>query len=139
MTRVVLDTNIVVSALISPFGNEAGVLHAIESGQITPCFSSKMLDEYSSVLARRKFAFTEYEIAGLMDLLKSQGLLIDPATVSRLSQDPKDDEFIACAAAAHADYLVTGNKRHFPQHACGSTKVVSSRELIEFLSKLRSP
>jgi putative PIN family toxin of toxin-antitoxin system len=134
-----VDTNIVVSALISPFGNEANVLHAIESGLITPCFSNKMLDEYGGVLGRRKFALSEYEIGGLTGLLKSKGLPIDPTTVARLSPDPQDDEFIACAAAARADYPVTGNKRHFPQHACGATKVVSSRELMEFLSKLRSP
>jgi putative PIN family toxin of toxin-antitoxin system len=137
MIRVVLDTNILVSALISPFGNEAQVVHAIQSHWATPCFSAKMLVEYAEVLARPKFSFTPEEVGGLIDLLRRAGELIEPQHLAG-SPDPKDDEFIACAISCGARFLVTGNKRHFPAAICGAVQVVSSREALQVLSKLQS-
>ncbi len=137
MIRVVLDTNVVVSALISPFGNEALVVAAIQNGRVTPCVSGEMLTEYAEVLARPKFSFGRNEIKGLIGLLQSKGLFFEPKPVSGASPDPSDDIFIACALAADAAFLVTGNKRHFPSDSCGETKVVSSRELLESLNTPR--
>jgi len=139
MIRAVFDTNVLVSALISPFGNEAQVLTDLQNGRISPCFSKDMLQEYSEVLARPKFRFAPHEIAGLIGLLQSKGFRVQPPSAPGLSPDPADDSFIACALAADADFLVTGNKRHFPAQSCGRTKVVSARELIEFLNTPRSP
>jgi putative PIN family toxin of toxin-antitoxin system len=135
MKRTVLDTNVIVSALISPFGNEAQVLQAVERGYIVPRFSGSILAEYAEVLARPKFSFAPDEIASLLGLLQSKGLLFEPVPVPGVSSDPADDDFIACALAAHAEFLVTGNKRHFSAASCGLTKVFSARELIEFLNQ----
>jgi uncharacterized protein len=137
--RVVLDTNIVISALISPFGNEAFVLHAVQIGRVVPCMTRDIADEYSNVLARAKFGFSPGQIDGVMELMRSHGLIVEPARRMKASPDPKDDQFIACAIAADAHFLVTGNRRHFPSQSCGNTRVVSSKELIEFLSKPQSP
>lgn len=138
MIRVVLDTNVVVSALISPFGNEALVVHAIQTGRIVPCYSRAIAEEYSGVLKRPKFDFAPEVIEGLMNLLSSTGELVNPRRRRRLSPDPNDDDFIACAMAAKADFLITGNKRHFPAHSYGSARVVTARELIECLSTPQS-
>jgi putative PIN family toxin of toxin-antitoxin system len=135
MMRVVLDTNVLVSALISPFGNEAQALVAIHKGRITPCLSPNILAEYAEVLARPKFGFAQDEIDGLIGLLKSKGLLFEPAPAAGASPDPGDDDFIACALEARAEFIVTGNKRHFPAEACGRAKVVSARELVELLKQ----
>jgi len=131
MIRVVLDTNVLVSALISPFGNESMVLHAVQQGRIVPCLSRAILKEYTEVLARPKFSFAPDEIGGLVALLRAQGSIFAPGFAAGASPDPSDDEFIACALAASAAFLVTGNKRHFPAKSCGQTKVVSARELLE--------
>ena len=131
MIRVVLDTNVLVSALISPFGNESLVLQAVQKGRIEPFFSERIVEEYTEVLARPKFNFAHDEIKGLIELLRAQGSLFEPASVAGASPDPGDDDFIACALAANAAFLVTGNKRHFPAESCGQTKVVSARELLE--------
>ena len=95
-----------------------------------PCFSPAMLEEYSEVLARPKFAFPPDEITALMDLFQRQGDIVRPAPLSGISPDPKDDKFMACALAARADFVVTGNKRDFPEDQLGATRVVSAGELL---------
>jgi len=137
MKRVVLDTNVLVSALISPFGNEAQVLDAVQRGRITPCLSRSILEEYAGVLARPKFGFAGKEVDGLIGLLKSTGLEFEPAPAAGSSPDPGDEDFIACALEAGAEFIVTGNKRHFPAESCGPARVVSARELMELLNRLQ--
>jgi putative PIN family toxin of toxin-antitoxin system len=134
MIRAIIDTNVLVSALISPSGNEALLLLAVKQGLVRPCFSPAMLEEYSEVLARPKFAFSADEIMALIDLLQHQGDLLRPAPVSGISPDPKDDKFLACALAARADFVVTGNKKDFPNDELGATQVVSAGELLNLIT-----
>ena len=135
MIRVVLDTNVLVSALISPFGNEAQALDVVQKDRIIPCISPRILTEYAAVLARPKFGFGRDEIDGLIELLKTKGLLFEPTPAPGVSPDSGDDDFIACALEAHAEFIVTGNKRHFPTEACGRARVVSAREMMELLKQ----
>lgn len=132
MIRTVLDTNVLVSAMLSPFGNEAQVLDAVRNGSIVPCLSRAILAEYGAVLSRPKFGFPQDEILGLIGLLQAKGLLFEPKPATGASPDPGDDDFIACALAADAEFIVTGNKRDFPADSCRPARVVSARELIEF-------
>jgi putative PIN family toxin of toxin-antitoxin system len=134
MIRAVIDTNVLVSALISPSGNEALLLLAVKQGLVRPCFSRAVLKEYSEVLARPKFAFSQDEITALIDLLQLQGELVRPARLSGISPDPKDDEFMACALTARADFIVTGNKKDFPRNQLGVTQVVSAGELLNLIT-----
>lgn len=134
MIRAVSDTNVLVSALISPSGNEALLLLAVKQGLVRPCFSPAVLKEYSEVLARPKFAFSPDEITALIALLQRQGDLLHPALLSGISPDPKDDKFLACALTAQADFLVTGNKKDFPKDQLGATQVVSAGELLNLIT-----
>jgi putative PIN family toxin of toxin-antitoxin system len=134
MIRAVIDTNVLVSALISPSGNEALLLLAVKQGLVRPCFSHAVLKEYSEVLARPRFAFSPAEITALIDLLRRQGDLLHPAPLSGISPDPKDDEFIACALTTQADFVVTGNKKDFPKNQLGATQVVSAGELLNLIT-----
>ncbi|MGB8834197.1 MAG: putative toxin-antitoxin system toxin component, PIN family [Candidatus Sulfotelmatobacter sp.] len=134
MILAVIDTNVLVSALISPSGNEALLLLAIKQRLLRPCFSRDVLSEYSQVLARPKFSFPRDQIEALIQLLRGNGDLVSPRTVSGVSPDPKDDKFIACAIAAHADFIVTGNKKDFPGNRLGSTQAVSARELLNLIT-----
>jgi putative PIN family toxin of toxin-antitoxin system len=135
MTRAVLDTNVLVSALLTPFGNEAQVLDAVRKGRIAPCLSKEILAEYADVLARPKFGFGLDEILGLTDMLRESGLMFMPTPVPGASPDAGDDDFIACALFAKAEFIITGNKRHFPAAACGETRVVSAREFLEIAER----
>ena len=134
MIRAVIDTNVLVSAMISSAGNEALVVLAINQGLVVPCFSREILKEYSDVLLRQRFAFPADEVDALLDLLGRSGNLLSPAPVARISPDPDDDKFIACALAGKADFLVTGNKRHFPQVGSSSARVVNAAELLKFIA-----
>ena len=132
--RAVIDTNVLVSALIAPSGNEALLMLAINQGLVRPCFSAPVLKEYSEVLARPKFAFLADEIAAVIGLFKRWGEVSHPAQLSGLSPDPEDDKFIACARASSASFIVTGNKKDFPQERLGVTQVVSAGELLNLIT-----
>jgi len=129
--RAVIDTNVLVSGLLSPAGNEALILLAINQGLLRPCFSEDILEEYAGVLARPKFAFSPDEIEAMLAMFRSQGELFLPEISAAVSSDPADTKFPHCAQAAQADYLVTGNKRDFPQTSYGPTRVVSAGELLD--------
>jgi putative PIN family toxin of toxin-antitoxin system len=132
--RAVIDTNVLVSAMISPAGNEALVVLAINQRLVVPCFSREILKEYSDVLLRPRFAFLVDEVDALLDMLRRCGADVEPVPIAPTSPDPDDDKFIACALAGNADFLVTGNKRHFPEAGASGTKVVNAAELLEFIT-----
>jgi putative PIN family toxin of toxin-antitoxin system len=129
--RAVIDTNVLVSGLLAPAGNEALILLAIHQGLVQPCFSEEILEEYAAVLARPKFAFSPDEIAAVLAMFRSQGELFRPDVSAAASSDPADTKFLQGAAAAQADYLVTGNKRDFPDASYGPTRVVNAGELLD--------
>jgi putative PIN family toxin of toxin-antitoxin system len=129
--RAVIDTNVLVSGLLSPRGNEALILLAVHQGLVHSCFSEEILKEYAAVLARPKFAFPPDEIAAVLATFHRQGELFHPGGLRAASVDPGDTKFLQCAEAAQADYLVTGNKRHFPEAAYGMTRIVSAGELLD--------
>lgn len=132
MTRVVLDTNVVVSALLTKSGNEASALRLALSGFLTLCVTSEILAEYRAVLSRPRFkAIPARAIDALLQNF-SQGELVAPKFSLAVSPDPTDNRFLECAEAATADYLVTGNKRHFPAE-WKKTKIVNARELLEII------
>jgi uncharacterized protein len=130
--RAVVDTNVFISALISPMGNEALLLLAVRQGLVKPFFSEEILQEYAEVSARPKFAFPADEIEALIELLRSQGEEVhDPEPFDSRLPDPGDEKFLACAKAAGVDFIVTGNKRHFPPRSCGTIRVVNAAELLD--------
>jgi putative PIN family toxin of toxin-antitoxin system len=133
--RAVIDTNVLVSGLLSPSGNEALIVLAIHHGLIRPCFSEEILEEYAAVLARRKFAFPPEEIAALIAMLRRNGELVTPVEAPAVSPDPADIKFLQCAIAARADFIVTGNKRDFPEAHYGHTRVVAAGELLDRITR----
>lgn len=132
MIRAVIDTNIFVSALIALTGNEALIVLAIRQGWVKPYYSAEILEEYTGVLARRKFRFPADEIAGLIALVRSSGEPVCPTgRVHGIgSPNPGDEKFLACAQAAGVEYIVTGNKRDFPAPGAG-IEVINAAELLD--------
>jgi uncharacterized protein len=134
--RAVIDTNVVVSGLLSPAGNEALILLAIHQGLLRPCFSEQILNEYEAVLARPKFAFPPAEIAAVLAMFRRQGEVLAPQPSAVASSDPGDTKFLQCAQAAQADFIVTGNKRDFPDGLYGGvTRIVSASELLDRITR----
>jgi putative PIN family toxin of toxin-antitoxin system len=129
--RAVIDTNVLISGLLSPSGNEALILLAVRHGMLHPCFSEDILNEYKNVLARPKFGFSPDEIAALLAMLRSNGELVEPEGSTFVSPDPADTKFLHCAEAGRAEFIVTGNKRDFPDSPYGPTQVVNAAELLD--------
>lgn len=135
--RVVLDTDVVVSAHLNDEGYERHVLDLVLAGKLQLAVSEAILAEYEGVLRRPKFAIAAKQVARSMRLLRSVARMVRPQRALTITRDPSDNRFLECAEAARADYLVTGNKRHFPKN-WRQTLVVNARELVAWtVSELR--
>jgi putative PIN family toxin of toxin-antitoxin system len=129
--RVVLDTNVVVSAHLNSEGYERSVLDLALSGKLRMFVSEAILREYESVLRRPKFRLKPSDISRSLRLLRSAARVVAPYGRLNAARDPGDNRFLECAEAARADYLITGNKRHFPKQ-WRQTLIVNARELLEW-------
>lgn len=113
--NIVVDTNILVSALWSP-GRQAFQLisHCI-TGAFTLCYHSSIAEEYIRVLHYPKFGFSESEISAFLNPLLKNGIcVIPPALNEVVFSDPSDRIFYEVAKYCNAP-LITGNSRHFPK------------------------
>jgi putative PIN family toxin of toxin-antitoxin system len=129
MIRVVLDTNVLVSANLNDERLEAVVVALALNQKIRICVSATVLDEYERVLLYPKLKFVPKQVTAFMARLRSSNLSVRPVRSVSESSDEADNRFLECAEAASADYLVTGNKRHFPKRWKRAV-VVNARELL---------
>jgi putative PIN family toxin of toxin-antitoxin system len=135
--KVVLDTNIIVSGLLQPKGNPAQALQLALAGAVQACYDSRMLDEYKEVLARPRLKLDQQRAREVLRKLETDGLSMETAGNEELELPDSDDEpFLAVALAARADYLVTGNLKHYPAAKRKDCKVVSPAEFMRIWSKL---
>jgi putative PIN family toxin of toxin-antitoxin system len=133
LIRVVLDTNVVVSAHLNDEGYERHVLDLALAGKLQLAVSDAILAEYEGVLLRPTFAIDPRLVAKSLRQLRSVARIARPQHKLTVTRDPGDNRFLECAETAPADYLVTGNKRHFPGNR-RQTVVVNARELIEWVA-----
>jgi putative PIN family toxin of toxin-antitoxin system len=129
MIRVVLDTNVLVSANLSEEGLEALVVSLALNQKIQLHVSEPILQEYERVLRYPRLKFEAKEVARFLARLRRNSVLVMPTRKVSASPDEADNRFLECAEAARADFLVTGNKKHFPKR-WKTTEVVNSRELL---------
>ena len=127
--RVVLDTNILVSACWKPGGLEAQVADLAISGKIAICISAEILAEYRDVLSRPKLASVNACALEMLAALETAAVLVETGAPVSASVDDDDNRFLECAQAAAADYLITGNLRHYPD-AWGATRIVNARAFL---------
>jgi putative PIN family toxin of toxin-antitoxin system len=131
--KLVLDTNVVVSAHINPDGLERLVLNLALASQVEFFITREIFAEYREVLAREKFGIEPELLAASLRLIKQKSGMVQSQGAITACADPDDNKFLECAEAAGASYLVTGNKRHFPAR-WKTTTVVNARELIETIT-----
>lgn len=132
MIRVVIDTNIVVSALLQRESLPAAVLMLALSGRIQLCVSDSVFAEYDEVIRRPRLKLSRDVIEGALQSIRKLSQWVKPNFRVVACADADDNVFLECAQAAEADYLVTGNRRHFPER-WQKTKVIGARELIELI------
>ncbi|MCM1136212.1 MAG: putative toxin-antitoxin system toxin component, PIN family [Clostridium sp.] len=116
--NIVLDTNVLVSALWSSDSKPAGIVNAVLGRRFTACYDYRIINEYYNVLRRPKFHFSEWEIQSLLEFITSNGISVVPAPLPDIYfADKTDRKFYEVAAFCHAR-LITGNIKHYPQDSC---------------------
>ena len=131
--RLVLDTNVIVSGALKPKGLERTTMIFAVTRPARLYVSPDIMAEYVEVLRRPALRVHDEERRSLLDLLAARSQQVVPSSRVFACLDPDDNIFLECAEAAAADYLVTGNKRHFPAF-WKHTKIVNCRETMEIIA-----
>jgi len=129
----VLDTNVLVSALLSSQGPPAKLWDALGDGRYLLAYDPRILHEYQQVLSRAKFGFTASEVADLFGVIARFGEIVIPTSALPPLPDPGDTPFLEVAASTPDQILVTGNGRHYPRTARHGVGVFSPREALALL------
>lgn len=127
--KVILDTNIVVSGVLKPNSLPDLCLRLGLNKEVQLVFSEEVFAEYSAVLNRPRFNLSSQLIQKTLAELKLVSQVIEPKERLALASDPKDNQFLEVALAAKADFLITGNRRHFPAF-CSFVEIVTPAEFI---------
>jgi putative PIN family toxin of toxin-antitoxin system len=127
--RLVIDTNVLISAAIKPAGLQRTVLLLAITKPARLYISTPILEEYSEVLARPELRIRKGLRQQLLQLIKNHSYTVAPTRPLEVTPDPDDNMFLECADVARADYLVTGNQKHFPRF-WKKTKIITPREFI---------
>lgn len=129
--RIVLDTNVLVSGLLSPFGPPGEIARMVSAGSVRLCVDARLLSEYEDVLNRPRFRFDPDAVAALIDFIDANSDTTAASPLSIRLPDVDDEAFLEVALACSADHLVTGNIIHFPERARSGVSVVTPAEFIE--------
>jgi putative PIN family toxin of toxin-antitoxin system len=130
MIRVVLDTNVIVSAMLRSGGLPEAVFNLAMGGEVQCYISEPIVAEYEDVLRRPRLAINPGKVTVALARIRAAASLIQPVTRVTVALDPDDNIFLECAEVAQAHYLVTGNARHFPER-WGKTQIVTPRQFMD--------
>lgn len=129
----VIDTNVIVSALLKWNSVPGVVLQAVFNGFVIPVYNDEILNEYRNVLNRPKFGFSSELISETISQIESLGVMENALeTVAEAMPDPKDIVFYSIAFShgkTAETHLVTGNVKHFPANPI----VVTPRQMLDIL------
>jgi len=132
MMDVVIDTNVLVAGLLSPFGACGEIVRMVSAGELTLSFDARLLSEYKKVLRRPRFGFEEEKVAAFLDYIVHRGRAVASSPLSHSLPDPDDETFLEVTLASHAVCLVTGDQKYFPVERCQGANVVSPDEFLIF-------
>jgi putative PIN family toxin of toxin-antitoxin system len=130
--RVVLDTNVIVSGVMTAHGTCARIIDMVGDGALEMYADDRILDEYDSVLHRPELRIAPESISPVLELIRHTACLIAATPLAPELPDPDDLPFLEVAAAADAP-LVTGNARHYPERARQGVTVLSPAEFLEIM------
>ena len=132
MLKIVFDTNIIVSALLNKKGLPALLVAlAIENGKLQLFYSPALMAEYERVLKREKFDFDPKDTKEILSKIKRAGIEVLPKkTITLITEDPEDNRILEAGEEAQADYIITGDKSHFPFDKITKPFIVTPREFV---------
>jgi len=133
MIYAVIDTNVLVAALLSKHADSSTVIiqKYILEGVITPLYNPEIFNEYRTVLHRPKFLLPAEQINAVLEAIEEKGIMLERTKSEEIFPDPKDVVFYEVALSKEGSYLVTGNTRHFPK----APIVVTPAELLDILQQ----
>lgn len=135
--RVVVDTNVLVSGALNPYGAPGRILDAILAETITLLYDDRILGEYREVLSRPAFRFLPSDVSALLDFIEQSGEAIVAAPSALVLADPTDLPFLEVAITGAATALITGNAKHFrPRKGSHNVDICPP---AEFLTRLFRP
>ena len=113
--KIVMDTNIIVSAFLNPKGTPGEILSRVLTKKLILCYDNKIFSEYTEVLTRSKFGFDLELINDFLEFVRSSGEYIVAEPQKIKFTDEGDKIFYDVYKSSEAGYLLTGNARHYPQ------------------------
>jgi len=139
MIRAVVDTNILLRAVIKPAGTVGPVITRLRNGDYTLWYSQSLIDELLGKLAlpriRQKYHLSDRDVDDLLALIALRGELVTPTRTVKVCRDPKDDMFIEVALAGHAEVVVTGDEDLLTLKKFETVRFVASREFLDLLDQ----
>lgn len=129
--KVVVDTNVLVAGLLSPFGPPGEILRMIASGAASVCYDARILTEYADVLGRPKFHFDLEQVRVLLEQIRLDGLSVAGTPLASRLPDPTDEPFLEAALAGDAACVITGNSTHFPASKRQGMAVLSPADFLD--------
>ncbi len=129
--RVVLDTNVLVSGLLSPFGACGEIVRMLTSGAFVLCVDSRILLEYDEVLRRPKFRIDQSRVDILMEYIGNVAQVYATVPLDHPLPDQDDRPFLEVALASSASFLVSGNLKHFPTRQRAGVSVFSPKMFLD--------
>ena len=134
MIRVVLDTNILISAILFG-GNPRQVLEKAIRGEIRLCISGPILEELQGVLRRSKFDYSPEAIQVILTELIAISDFVNPSkNIHVVPEDPEDNRILECAVEAEADYIITGDAHLLKLGKYEYIKILNAGAFVEELS-----
>ena len=128
MLSAVIDTNVLVSGLITAHGYSAKIINAFKEKQFNLFYCSEILIEYHDVLFRDRFGFDSRDVNNLLDVIALNGISVS-IDASNISLADEDDRCFYDTAKNSGAYLVTGNIKHYPDDSC----VITPAEFVKLL------
>ncbi len=137
MFKLVIDTNVVISALLKRESNPALIISLILRGDWRICVTEKIFAEYEEVLGRAKFKkLDQVSVRELLATLRSRAFWVVPKiTIDDAAKDSHDNAFLECALESRANFLITGNIHHFPEKKFHDTLIVTPSEFVSYAAK----
>lgn len=135
--KVVVDTNILISAIIKPDGAVGPVLILLRDGRYTILHAQSLLNELVDVLnrprIRHKYRLTDEDIGTVIALILLRGEAVHPQREVTVCRDPRDDKFLEAAIAGNADTIVSGDSDVLSLNPFEGIPIISPRDFLDLL------
>ena len=128
--RVVIDTNVFVSGLLSPYGATGEIVRMAVAGSFDLLYDARIISEYEEVLSRPKFSFEKTCIDNLIEFITHYGIPVSAIPLSKHLPDPDDEPFLEVTISGKAECLITGNVAHYPMRSKHKMRVLTPRRFL---------